>query len=810
MFSNYFKVLVRNLIKNKMFSLLNILGLSIGLATCLLISLYVFDEASYDRQHEDGNRVFRIVQTVNGQSWAALPGPFAAAAKNDLPDIEEATRLLKFPDVDNMLISYTTPAETRRFFETNGFYVDSNFFRVISYPFKYGNPATALGEPNSIVLSEPIARRLFGDTDPTGKPITIGLSSGENVYKVKGVLTANTPPSHIPAGFFLSMKNGDIGRIVDGMRNWTGQNIFHTYVKLKAGVDTAAFEKKLEPFFDRYGGAEAKAAGINRYFTLQPLERIYLHSDIGDEIAANGNIKSLYILGSIAAFILIIACINFMNLSTARSEKRAREVGVRKVMGARKSSLVLQFLAESVLTSFCALAVALLLAGLFLPSFNSLTQKSLELFGQPSLIVWMVVLTLVTGVVAGLYPAFYLSGFQPVRVLKGKVIGGLSAIVIRKSLVVFQFAVSVCLILGALVIWLQLNYLRTQDLGFNPNQQLVLPLKTPEGGAHYEALKDELVKRSFVKSVSAGSGYPGLSNMMLSDMLFYAQGKTQKDFVDINLAVTESDYLQTLGLPLLYGRSFSKNIITDSGSIILNETAVRKLGYDPRDAIGKKIYYELLQPSRKELKIVGVVKDFHFESLHETIKPFGLTTAYFGNRDAYVIVNLKIGNYPKQLAEIEADWKQINPNTPFVYSFLDQDFERSYRRDQRDSQIVIYFTGIAIFIACLGLFGLAVFSAERRTREIGIRKVLGASVTEVTVLLSKDFILLVLVAILIGSPLAWWAMNKWLEAFAYRIHLQWWMFGVSGAIAVLIAILTVSFQAIRAGNANPVNSLRSE
>jgi putative ABC transport system permease protein len=809
MFSNYFKVLVRNLVKNKMFSLLNILGLSIGLATCLLISLYIFDEASYDKHHVDGDRVFRIVTTSNGQSWAALPPPFAAAAKNDLPDIEEATRLLKFPDVDNMLISYTTPTETRRFFETDGFYVDSNFFRVVSYPFKYGNPATALGEPNSIVLSEPIARRLFGDTDPIGRPISIGLSSGENMYKVKGVLAANTPPSHIPTGFFLSMKNGDIGRIVEGMRTWTGQNIFHTYVKLKAGVDTASFSKKLKPFFDRYGGAEAKAAGMNRTFILQPLERIYLHSDIGDEIAANGNIKSLYILGSIAAFILIIACINFMNLSTARSEKRAREVGVRKVMGAGKSSLVLQFLAESVLTSFCALAVALLLAGLFLPSFNTLTQKSLGLFVQPSLIVWMVVLTLLTGIVAGLYPAFYLSGFQPVRVLKGRVMSGLSAIVIRKSLVVFQFAVSVCLIFGALVISLQLNYLRSQDLGFNPNQQLVLPLKTPEGAGHYEALKDELVKRSFVKSVSAGSGYPGLSSVV-SDMLFYAQGKTQKDFVDVNLTVTESDYLQTLGLPLLYGRPFSKNITTDSGSVILNETAVRKLGYDPRDAVGKKIYYELMQPSRKELEIVGVVKDFHFESLHETIKPFGFTTTYFANRDAYLIVNLTIGNYPKQLAEIESDWKKINPNTPFVYSFLDQDFERSYRRDQRDSQIVIYFTGIAIFIACLGLFGLAVFSAERRTREIGIRKVLGATVTEVTVLLSKDFIRLVLVAILIGSPLAWWAMNKWLEAFAYMIHLQWWMFGVSGAIAVLIAILTVSFQAIRAGNANPVKSLRSE
>ena len=809
MFGNYFKVLVRNLVKNKMFSLLNILGLSIGLATCLLISLYIFDEASYDKHHVDGDRVFRIVATSNGESWAALPGPFAAAAKKDLPDIEEATRLLKFPGLDNMLISYKTPTETRRFFETNGFYVDSNFFEVISYPFKYGNPATSLQEPNSIVLSEPIARKLFGDTDPIGKPISIGLSSGENVYRVKGVLAANTPPSHIPTGFFLSMKNNDVGRMVEGITNWTGNNIFHTYVKLKPGVDTASFEKKLNPFYDRYGGAEAKAAGMTKSFYLQPLESIYLHSDIGDEIGANGNSKSLYILGSIAAFILIIACINIMNLSTARSEKRAREVGVRKVMGAGRRSLVLQFLAESVLTSFCALGVALLLASLFLPSFNTLTQKSLELFGQPSLIVWMVVLTLLTGVVAGLYPAFYLSGFQPVRVLKGKVISGLSAIVIRKSLVVFQFAISVCLIVGALVIWLQLDYLRSQDLGFNPNQQLILPLKTPEGAGHYEALKDELVKRPFVKSVTAGSGYPGLSNEV-SDMLFYAEGKTPKDYVDIYLAVTEGNYLQTLGLPLLYGRPFSKDIKTDLSSVILTETAVRKLGYDPRDAVGKKIYYELLQPSRKELEIVGVVKDFHFESLHETIKPFGFTTTYFGNMYTYAIVNLTLGDYPKQLTGIEADWKKINPNTPFVYSFLDQDFERSYRRDQRDSRIVIYFTGVAVFIACLGLFGLAVFSAERRTREIGIRKVLGATVTEVTMLLSKDFIRLVLIAIVIGSPLAWWAMNKWLEAFAYRIHLQWWMFGISGAIAVLIAVLTVSFQAIRAGNANPVNSLRSE
>ena len=810
MLKNYFKIAFRNLARNKAFSFINIFGLAAGLATCLLIMLYIFNESSYDKYHKDGDRVFRIASTSGkGESWAAGPGPLSWGLKNELPEVEQSARLLTFPDIATMLMKYQSSSESKQFFETNGYYVDSTFFQLFTYDFIYGNAATALDQPGSTVISKELSNKFFGKENPVGKPILITTPFGEMNYTVTAVFTSEKRKSHIPANFFLTMRNNDMWNWVQNQTRWTTNNIFFTYIKLKEGVNAQTFEKKLNPFFDKHAGADMKAAGFSKTLFMQPVKDIYLHSNLGNEIGANGNINYLYLLGSIAAFILIIACINFMNLSTARSQKRAKEVGIRKVMGVQKRSLIYQFLGESFLMCLIALILALGLAWAIIPVFNSLTQKNIKPFDEPSLIGWIIALTGVTGLFAGLYPAFYLSAFKPVSVLKGKIMNNFSAAAIRKGLVVFQFTISICLVLGAIVIWQQLDLLKNQQLGFNKEQKIVLPMQQSykNSESNYTPLKNELLKVPGVQAVSSGSTYPGIPD--LNDMLFYAEGKTASDVVDIRLSAIENQYIETLGIQLLSGRTFSKEFTADSASIILNEAAVKQLGYEPVNAVGRKIQYDFAG-SHAALLVVGVVKNFNFESLHSEIKPCGFTTGVFANKYGYVIASLKTTDYAASLKAIENSWVKLNPGTPFVYSFLDKDFQRNYEKEQQTSLIIVYFTIIAILIACLGLFGLAAFSAEQRTREIGIRKVLGASITDVTALLSKDFIKLILIAIIIASPLAWYCMNKWLQDFAYRITISWWMFAAAGLLAVLIALVTVSFLAIKAGIANPVKSLRTE
>ncbi len=810
MFTKYFRIAFRNLWRHKSFSLINILGLATGLATCLLIMLYIMDESSYDRQHRDLDSLYRIASvTGTGETWAAGPGPMAAALKNDLPEVEQSARLMTFPDIETMLMKYGQGGEDRQFFESNGYYVDSTFFQLFTYDFVYGNAATTLEKPNSIVLSKQLAGKFFKNDNPVGKALLLNTPFGEFNYTITGVFDDTKNKSHIPANYFLSMRNNDMWNWVERQTKWTNNNVFFTYVKLKPGAAVASFEKKLQPFFDQYAGADMKAAGFSKKIFIQPVKDIYLHSALGNEIAANGNIRYLYIMGSIAVFILLIACINFMNLSTARSEKRAREVGVRKVMGAQKSALVRQFLGESFVMSLLALVLAIGLAFLFLPVFNLLAQKKLHAFDQPGLLLWIVGLTLFTGLLAGIYPAFYLSAFKPVAVLKGKIVNNFSAIAIRKGLVVFQFAISICLVLGAIVIWQQLNLLKNRQLGFKKEQQLVIPLAQAFKNSEkdYTAFKNELVKVPGVGSVTSGSTYPGITN--LTDMLFYPEGKTASDMVDVHLSAIENGYIETLGFQLLNGRSFSKDYPSDSAGIILNETAVKQLGYSVANAVGRKVLCDYPNP-HSMMEIVGVVKDFNFESLHNEIKPCGFTTGIFSNKYGYVIAGVTSRDYAALVKNVKNAWAGLNPNIPFEYSFIDQDFQRNYNREERTSNIVVYFTSIAILIACLGLFGLAAFSAEQRKREIGIRKVLGASASGITAMLSMDFIKLVLIALLIASPLAWFMMKQWLQDFAYRVNISWWMFAIAGLLAILIALATVSFQSIRAAIANPVKSLRTE
>jgi putative ABC transport system permease protein len=815
MLKNYFKVAIRNLTRNKIFSIINIFGLSIGLTTCLLILLYIVSESGYDRQNVDADLIYRTASAIRigGQKqrgWAATSAPVAWALKADLPEVAMSTRLMKFPSMDKMLLTAKQGNSRKQFYETNGYYVDSTFFRLFTYPFLYGNAATSLDLPNSVVLSEEVAQRLFGSRNPVGLPVTIGMPFGNFDYTVRGVFRDKGFKTHIPAHFFLSMHNSDVGGgWVDKETNFASGNIFHTYIRLKKKVDLVAFESKLNAAIDKRGGADLKAIGVSSRLFLQPLTDIYLHSRVENEIGPNGNATTLYILGSIALFVLLIACINFMNLSTARSGKRAKEVGVRKVMGAERRSLVYQFMGESIGMSILALVLALGLTQLLLPLFNAVVDKQLQLFDQP--VIWLSIagLTLVTGILSGLYPAFYLSAFRPITVLKGKFLTNLAAIGVRKGLIVFQFTISICLVSGAIVIARQLNYLNNQPLGFNKDQQIVLPLQNKDASAGYTALKHELSAISGVRSVTSGDNYPGIASV--NDMLFYAEGKTAVDGIDFNLNAVEGDYFKTLGLTLLEGREFSKNRAADSAHIIVNETALRQLGYSPKTAIGRTVHCDFhgIPGIYSTMEIIGVVKDFNFQSLYNPIKPYAFTTSA-GNPHSYAVASLATGDYADLIQKIEGAWKKINPGLPFSYSFLDKDFQYNYEKDRHTSEIVRYFTIVTILIACLGLFGLSVFSAEQRTREIGIRKVLGASVSNITLLLSKDFLGLVCIAILVASPLAWYAMNQWLQGFAYRIRIGWWLFPLSGLIAVAIAWLTVGFQAVRAALGNPIDSLRSE
>ncbi|PSL28720.1 ABC transporter permease [Dyadobacter jiangsuensis] len=805
MLKNYLKIAFRNLLNNKGYTAINVFGLGLGLATCLLIVLYVSDELSFDQHHRSADRLFRIAMESRNEKWAGTPGPVAAGLHSDFPEVESVARVLKFSGIDRMLLENRNGGQTTRFYENNGYYADSTLFDVLTYDFKYGNARQALSKPNTLILSEQVAEKLFGDVDPVGKVIRVGLTFGDFDYTVTGVYR-NNQKSHIDARFILSMQNGDMGSWVAGQNNWAMNNIFHTYVKLREGTDPAAFESKLTPFLNRHGAADLKAVGISKELFIQPVTDIYLKSDIGNEIAPNGSMTYLYIFGSIAVFLLLIACINFMNLSTARSEKRAKEVGVRKVMGAVRNSLVYQFLGESMMLAVMGLAVAVLVVQLLLPYFNNLTGKTLDMFVHPAFLYWMAGITLFTGLVAGLYPAFYLSSFRPVSVLKGRLANVASAVLLRKGLVVFQFTVSIILILGAIVIGQQLSFLQNQNLGFDKEQKLVVPFRNEKATAHYNAFREEVLRIPGVETATSGSVYPGIEN--IEDLLFYAENKTVHDAVDIHFATVGDDYVETLGLKMAAGRSFTKAFSGDSSSIILNETAVREMGYDQASAIGKNVFFEL-GGKRRSLQVVGVVKDFNFRSLHEGIKPYALTTS-ITDKYQYFIANVKTRDYAGVLASVGAAWRKLNPDIPFAYSFLDQDFQKNYEKERRTGSIVLYFTCIAVVIACLGLFGLAAFSAERRTKEIGVRKVLGASVGSIVRMLSGEFLSLVCVALVIATPVAWIGMRAWLQGFAYQVGIQWWIFPVTGLLAILVALLTVGFQSVKAALMDPVKSLKGE
>jgi putative ABC transport system permease protein len=816
MFRNYLKVAWRNLMKNKTFSFINVFGLTIGLTSCMLISLYLYHELSYDTYHKNVNRIYQIgttfVKEGKEDRTGVTPAPLGRMMQQVFPEIESTTRLLKAFSDDKTLLQYNLPSgEKKSFYETSAYLADSNFFQVLTYKFREGDPKTALLHPNTLVISQEIAKKFFGNESAINKIIHISSSTnGDHDFSITGVFIPSAIPSHIDARLFMSMRGGSVEEYMTQLNELASNNMFATYAVLKPGTDPKKLEAKFPAFMDKYAAKDLKAMGFYKKQFLTPLKGVHLFSNTTLNVTPSGSVTYLYILGSIAVFTLLIACINFMNLSTARSSKRSAEVGVRKVLGAEKKGLIWQFLGESILMSFIAFCFALALTRMLLPLFSQVAAKqfSFSVSQIAFLFAGFLSLAVLTGLLAGSYPAFYLSSFAPVKVLKGKISNSLAAVSLRKTLVVFQFVISVVLIIASIVISNQMGYLRNTDLGFAKDQQIVIPLRSKASKDIYPSLKNEIAQQSQIQSVGASLYYPGIMNP--SDMPLYKEGSNMNDSKRFFTNWIDDGFLQTLGVKPIAGRLFSKDHPTDTNyKMVINEQALKDLGLPPPEkAVGKFLLADWRGQTYR-WEIIGIVKDFHFKDLHMPVEPYAFQLNNVPQYN-YIVAHAKPQNLPTTLKAIESIWKKLNPNEPFEFSFMDQDFYKNYQSDDRLESIVGYFTIIAILISCLGLFGLAAFSAEQRIKEIGVRKVLGASIGSIISLLSKDFLKLVGIAILIASPVAWFAMNKWLQDFAYRTNIGWQVFLSTAVIALCIALLTVSFQAIKAAVSNPVKSLRTE
>lgn len=808
MLKNYMKIAFRNLWRNKGFSLINILGLAIGIATCLIIMLFVSNELSYDRYNTKARRIVRVsflvdIQGEKMKESTVMP-PVAQTLKTDYPEVEEATRIR----------DYGTPklSSGNKSFRDDAFaFVDSNFFSVFTLPFVQGNERTALIEPNTVVITRAVARKYFGNEDAMGK--VINFKDGENAACiVTGIIDEVPVNSHFHFDLFGSMASLPESK----EPTWMKSN-FYTYLVLQHKYDYKKLEAKLPTLVEKYIGpqmpdamgmtlAQFRGKGNALTFHLQPLTDIHLHSDFANDLSKPGDIRYVYIFSAIALFMLLIACINFMNLSTAAASKRAREVGIRKVLGSRKSELIRQFLLETIVITTIALLLALIFINLALPVFNNLASKNLSIHiaDHPNMIPVLFLFISVVGIMAGSYPAFYLSSFKPAAVLKSRFINGGKSIWLRSSLVVFQFFISILLIVCTMVVYNQLFYIQHKKIGYDKNNVLVIQ-DTWSLNKNQDIFRQLVQKDSRVISVSS-SGYVPAGNSYHNNF-FGSPGENPTQMIKTLRYEVDENYISTLGMHLLKGRNFSKQFGADSNNVILNEAAVRAFGWQ-HGALGKYFSRSTKEGRNDIYTVIGVVKDFNFKSLHENITP--LAMFFYPNKGTLILKLRPDTDIPGFIAMLKKHWIELGAEDPFSFSFLDDRFNNTYEAEQKMGLILGIFAGLTIFVACLGLFGLAKFTAAQRTKEIGIRKVLGASVAQVTGMLSKEFLVLVLVACVIAFPVAWWVMNKWLQDFAYRISISWWIFALAGVTIILIALFTVSFQAIKAALANPVTSLRTE
>jgi len=816
MVKNYFKIAFRNLLNHKFYSLINITGLAVSMACCLLISLFVIDELSYDKFFEDSDQIYRTNRHGkygdNEFHFATAPAPFGQALADEIPEIESVVR---FRSRGSYLVR--TPEMVDSFKETTLIFSDPNFFEVFGVSVLAGSADKALVGRNNIAISKTMADKYFSTEEAVGK---ILILDGDEEYKVTAVFEDIPNNSHLQLDFLMSLET-----LASSKNSMWLSNNFYTYFKVREGVNQKELQQKVNHMADAHVGPqleefsghtfeEFKASGNYMYFTLQPLSEVYLNSDFRFDIGKTGDITYVYLFMIIAIFILVIACINFMNLSTARSANRAKEVGVRKVLGSYKSHLVRQFLTESMVLSIIAFGISIFLVMMALPFFNEIANKSLEIpFNETSFYLIFIGGALLVGLLAGTYPAFFLSSFRPVNVLKGKLSLGSKSGLIRSGLVVFQFFISIILLIGTATVYRQLNYIQNKKIGFNKEQVLMVN-GTYMLGNKLESFKKELEQISNVNSVTV-SGFVPVSGYSRSDFTFWEEGKEPSDDNLVNMQVWNVgyDYLQTMGIELLNGRNFDEDLASDSSAVILNEKAFD--AYNLEQSENKLIQTYAFDPETNSVitdkynkyKVIGVVKDFHFESMK---MPIGNLGFMLGRSSSVTSIRLNTDEFSETVEMVEDKWKKFAPGIPFSYSFLDGAFDEMYRTEKRLARVFTIFAGLAIFIGCLGLFALAAFMAEQRTKEIGIRKVMGASVKSIVFMLSKEFSKLIIISFVFAAPLAWWGVSEWLGQYSYKIDIGVEIYILAGVIAFIIAWLTVGYQSIKAAISNPVDSLRNE
>lgn len=809
MIRNYLKIAFRNLTKYKFISFINLFGLTVGLACCFLILTFILHELSYDKYQPEAGRVYRVTRSFNNPETGALSlnlstvaPPFGPLLQNDFKEIENMTRVLSN---GTTALRY----EENMFNEQNVYFADDKFFDFFRVVVLKGNPQKALTDPYSVMMTEEMAKKYFGNEDPMNKIIRINMGNYFD-FKVTGIYKPFPSNTHFHPVLMISfntLKDTLIYGDENLRTNW-GNNSFFTYIRLPENYDPKNLEKQFPAFLDRHmneGGPFKPSQGTA--LGLQKLTDIHLRSHTDYEAEENGDIKRVYVFSAIALFILLIACINYMNLSTARSVLRAREIGIRKVAGAQRKEIMLQFLSESVLVSCIAMLLALGLTWLLLPWLNKISGQQLVI---SVLLKWQILIPIllvpfVVGIISGIYPALFMSSFQPVKVLKGLLKTGGGNISFRKALVTLQFAISIILIICTAIVVTQMKYMQNKSLGFDKDHIVNLPYVSLLND-RYDAFRTELISTSAIKNAGRSSRIP--TGRLLDAM--GAQVKKGDTLApanaDIKFVSADQDFVSTYGVKIVAGRGFSRDFSTDTSAFLINEAAAKVLGFQKNnDAIGKDFGY-----GNRRGKLIGVFNDFHFESMHQNIVPLVLFIPR--NQNNYGNISIKVAgdNMPAALAHIERTWKKFLPETPYQYTFLDENFDRLYQAEQRQKTLFMLFACLAIFIACLGLFGLSAFAISQRVKEIGIRKVLGADISTIVSLLSRDFLKLVGLSAIIAFPVAWWFMHQWLQDFAYRIAIPWWIFLLAGVMAAIIALATISVQAIKAAVANPVKSLRTE
>jgi len=786
MFKNYLKIAFRNLFRHKIFSFINIAGLAVGITCSLLILLWVQDELSYNRFHANGDLLYRVMEVIHTPDADdvvvdATPGPLAEALPKVFPEIQSAAKLSW--EMQHVF-SYKGKA-----FKENGRYASPEFLKMFTFPLKQGNIEEVLQEPRSVVISEIMARKYFGNTPALGKILKV---NNQDSYQVTGILADVPENSTLRFDYIMPIADFENKPGNEGLNKWDS-NGARNFVMLRQDANREVLEAKLKGFLKKYLPESGKE------LFLQPIKDIYLYSDFRPGKENEGQIRYVRLFAAVAAFVLLIACINFMNLSTARSAKRAREVGVRKVIGAGRYDLIRQFMGEAVLISVLAAILSACLTQLSLPAFNALTGKHLLIhYNQPEFYLYLFGIALITGIISGSYPALFLSAFRPAQVLKAPLKNAAAGIFLRKGLVTFQFVLSAVLLISALVIYKQVQYMHDHNIGLDRENVVYVPLEG-ELKNKVQVFKNELQQAAGVQAVTAADQVPFSLTNSTSDVTW--AGKSADKNVFFSILGTDHAFATTMGIHLKEGRYFSKDFKTDTEKIVLNEEAVRQM--QVQDPIGMKLSFWGF-----EVEVIGVVKDFHTTSMQAPLQP--LIMIYSPAYSSMVFVRTEPGKTQEALASLQTITHKYNPAYPFEYHFMDSDFEAMYKSEAVTKQLAKYFAGIAILISCLGLFGLALYTAEQRTKEIGIRKILGASVSRIVGMLTREFVLLILVANLLAWPLAWYLMQKWLQDYAFRIELSWWMFAVAGLGTLLLALVTISFQAVKAGLANPVKALRSE